>query len=181
MRVAITGHRPDAFIQSHYTEGQVKLVADGVVATFKRQFDGNLSFNVGGAIGADQWLARACINADVPYYLYAPMLFEIQSRYWSKEQQNELKLQYEKASGITIIDPSGNYQVKNYFIRDRMMVDDADFLIAFWVGKRRGGTFETMKYALSKSKFVFNALDDLRPVFNIDLENGWTPPNMRGE
>lgn len=181
MKVAITGHRPDAFIQSHYTEGQVKLIAEGVVATFKRQFDGNLSFNVGGAVGADQWLAQACIEVDVPYYLYAPMLFEIQSKYWSDKQKNELKIQYEKAAGVTIADPSGNYHVSNYFIRDKMMVDNADILVAFWVGRRRGGTFETIKYALKKSMFVFNALDNLRPLFNIDLENGWTPPSMRGQ
>jgi hypothetical protein len=92
-----------------------------------------------------------------------------------------LKTQYEKASGLTIIDPSGDYHVKNYFIRDRMMVDEADVLVAFWVGRRRGGTFETMKYALKNSKFVFNALDDLRPIFNVDLENGWTPPKLRGD
>jgi hypothetical protein len=58
MRVAITGHMPDAFIQSHYTEGEVSLIAEGVVATFKRQFEEKkLTFNVGGAIGADQWFA----------------------------------------------------------------------------------------------------------------------------
>jgi len=59
-----------------------------------------------------------------------------------------------------------------------MMVDCADFVVAFWVGKRRGGTFNTMKYALKQSKFVFNGLNELRPVFSESLKLGWTPPTV---
>lgn len=195
MRVAITGHRPDAFIQSHYSEGQVQLIADGVVATFQRQYGSGqhtgagddceikappLAFNVGGCIGADQWVGRACIGAGVPYYLFMPMTLEVQSRYWSQNQTDELRSQVETSEGVDIVDPSGNYSVQNYFIRDRRMVDNADIVVAFWVGKKKGGTYQTMKYALKQSKFVFNALDGLRPVFSEDLQKGWTPP-VQGE
>lgn len=174
MRVAITGHRPDAFIQSHYTTNQIQMISDGVVATFKRQYN-DIYFNLGGAIGADQIVGNSCIEANVPYYLYLPAPIEIQGKYWNSNQLNNLKKQADLSSGLNIIDPSGNYNVKNYFIRDRKMVDEADIVVAFWVGKRQGGTFETMKYALKQSKFVFNALNELRPVFNVDLEKGWTP------
>lgn len=180
MRVAITGHRPDAFIQSHYTQGQIQMIAEGVVATFKRQY-GELSFNVGGAIGADQVMGRACIEAQVPFHLYLPFSIDVQGRYWTQEQRDELSSQFDRAAGVSIVDPSGSYHVKNYFIRDRQMVDNAEVVVAFWVGKKRGGTYETMKYALKQSKFVFNALDGLRPVFNNNLEEGWTPPTVKGE
>ena len=63
---------------------------------------------------------------------------------------------------------------------EKYHLDDADFVVAFWVGKRRGGTFNTMRYALKKSKFVFNALNELRPVFKDDRAKGWSPPTVRG-
>lgn len=180
MRVAITGHRPDSFLQSHYTQGQIQLLSDGMVATFKRQYD-ELAFNVGGALGADQIVGQSCIDAGVPYYLYLPFPVDIQGRYWKEEQREDLVRQFELAAGVKIVDPTGHYDVKNYFVRDRQMVDDADVVVAFWVGKKRGGTYEAMKYALTQSKFVLNALDGLRPVFSNELEKGWTPPTVQGE
>lgn len=181
MRVAITGHRPDVFIQSHYSQEQINLVAEGVVATFKRQYKDDLVFNVGGAIGADQIMGRACMEQQVPFHLYLPMTIEVQGRYWSQAQRQELHSQYEAAAGVHIIDPSGDYSVKNYFLRNRKMVDEADIVVAFWVGKRAGGTFDAIKYGLKSSKFVLNALNELKPIFNDDVKSGWTPPTVKGE
>jgi uncharacterized phage-like protein YoqJ len=104
---------------------------------------------------------------------------QVQAKFWSDQQRAELDRQLRSASKIMIVDSTGEYDVVKYHERDRLMVDEADFVVAFWVGRRRGGTFETMKYALSKSKFVLNALDGLRPVFKQDLEVGWTPPHLK--
>jgi hypothetical protein len=81
-----------------------------------------------------------------------------------------------RAVGIDIMDLSGEYRPQQYQERNKKMVDDASFVVAFWVGKRRGGTFNAMKYALKQSKFVLNAMDGLRYVFAEDLKKGWTPP-----
>jgi len=181
MRVAITGHRPDAFVQSRYSKDMVLRIADNIVGSFLREYSDDLVFNLGGAIGVDQWAGMACIDNMVKFHLYLPFLPEIQSKYWLEEQADELGRQMQKAEGVTIVDPSGNYDVSRYHERDRKMVDDSDIVVAFWVGKRRGGTFYTMKYGLSQSKFVLNALDELRPVFKENLQAGWTPPTMRSE
>jgi len=37
-------------------------------------------------------------------------------------------------------------------------------LICFWEGKRSGGTYNTLKYALSMGKPVWNALNELQEV-----------------
>lgn len=178
MRVAITGHRPDPFIQSHYSQEKLAMIIDGVVATFDREHGEDLSFNLGGAIGADQWVGQACIENAVKFHLYLPFLPEVQSKYWGAEQKQQLSRQIEKASSVTIVDPSGNYEVWRYEERNRIMIDDADILVAFWVGKKRGGTYNAIKYALSKSKPVLHALDNLRWLFKEDLSKGWTPPTM---
>ena len=36
--------------------------------------------------------------------------------------------------------------------RDRMMVNDCDVLLAVWDGIKKGGTWETIKYAMKKGK-----------------------------
>lgn len=177
--VCITGHRPDAFLVSHYNEASVKRLADHVVGVLKREYGDDLSLNLGGAIGTDQWVGAAAIENEVRFSLYLPFLPQIQAKFWKVEQREELDRQLRRASRIVIADPGQEYNPARYHERDRMMVDEADFVVAFWVGRRRGGTYGTMKYALSKSKLVLNAMDGLRPVFSGLLEGGWTPPHIR--
>ena len=179
VRVSITGHRPDPFLVSHYKTEAVERLAGDVACALKREYGSELYLNLGGAIGADQWMGAAAIEQGIRFGLFLPFLPQIQAKFWSEGQRNELDRQMKAASCITIVDSSGQYDVARYHERDRLMVDQGDFIVAFWGGRRRGGTFETMRYALSKSKFVLNAMDGLRPGFKQDLEDGWTPPHLR--
>ncbi len=178
-RVCITGHRPDPFLVSHYQAETVARLAGDIACVLKREYGEELFFNLGGAIGADQWMGAAAIEHGIRFGLFLPFPPQVQARFWTEEQRSELDRQLRTAARIVIADPSGQYDPARYHERDRLMVDESDFVVAFWVGRRRGGTYETMRYALSKSKFVLNALDRLRPVFKQDLETGWTPPHLR--
>jgi len=181
VKIAITGHRPDAFLVSHYTPEMVKHIADGIVCSMAREYGKDLCFNLGGAMGVDLWVGEACIEHNVKFHLYLPFHPTIQARYWSDDLKAELDRQMQKAVGIDIVDPDpkSTYHVARYQERNKCMVDSAQFVIAFWVGKRRGGTFNAMKYALSQSKVVLNAIDELRPQFKEDLKRGWTPPTVK--
>jgi len=181
MKIAITGHRPDAFIVSHYDSSQVIRIANDMVCTFKREFGDDLTFNLGGAIGVDQWVGMACIEHRVRFKMFLPFLPEVQGRYWSREQKDELDRQLMVAAGIDITDLSGQYIPQMYQIRNKKMIDAADFLVAFWVGKRRGGTYNAIKYALKQSKFVYNAMNERKLIVEADLKKGWTPPTMKGD
>jgi uncharacterized phage-like protein YoqJ len=181
MKIAISGHRPDSFLVSHYSPESIIRIANDIVCIFQREFGDELLFNLGGAIGTDQWVGRACVEHGVKYHMFLPFRPEVQARYWSDDQRKELDEQLKYASGIHISDLSGHYAPHLFQERNEKMVDGANFLVAFWVGKRKGGTYNAMKYALSQSKFVFNALNELRPVFNENLKNGWTPPTVIGE
>lgn len=181
IKIAVTGHRPDAFLVSHYSPETIKRVVGDVVAAFKREHKEELVFNLGGALGIDQWAGAACIEQQVNYFLYLPFHPEVQAKFWTQEQKDELNRQLSKAAGLEMIEPKidAPYAVWNYQKRNEKMIDDADFVVAFWVGKRRGGTYNAIKYALQQSKFVLNGLDELRPLFKEDLKKGWTPPTMR--
>lgn len=180
VQVAITGHRIDSFLISHYEPQTVMYIIDNTVWKLKKEYKDDLCLNVGGAIGADLWVSTACINNNVKFKIYLPFHPKVHTKHWTSEQRAELDRQLQKANGINIIepDPEIEYTVGKYFERNQLMIDDASFVVAFWVGKRRGGTFHAMNYALNKSKFVFNALDGLRPIFKEDLSKGWTPPTV---
>jgi len=180
IHIAITGHRPDSFLISHYNPSTIQRIADDVVWKLKKEYGENLCFNLGGALGADLWVGSACIENNVKFRLYLPFHPKVQASYWTYEQRKELDRQLQKAIGINIMEPDPNieYDVSKYFERNSKMIEEASFVIAFWVGKKRGGTYDAMKSALKNSKFVFNALNDLRPVFKEDLNNGWTPPTV---
>lgn len=176
--VCITGHRPDGFLISKYSFDTVKRIVDDVAFILKKEYGDELEFCLGGACGVDLWMGAAAIDHNIKYKLFLPFLPQIQSKYWSNENKNELDRQLKHAMKIIIPEPSNEYDYKKYYERDCIMVDNSDFVVSFWAGKRRGGTFDTMKYALNKSKFVFNALDSFRPIFKHDLEIGWTPPHL---
>jgi uncharacterized phage-like protein YoqJ len=182
VQIAITGHRPDAFLVSHYTPETVMRIAEDVAVRLKREHGHNLCFNLGGAIGVDQWMGMACIEHGIRFRLYLPFHPSVQAKFWSDEQKKELDRQMQHAAGIDLLEPNPEapYRVSLYQERNKKMVDDANFTIAFWVGKKRGGTMNAMKYSLKESKFVLNAMDNLRPLFKEDLEKGWTPPTVKG-
>lgn len=156
-------------------------IVDDTACILQREYGDELEFNLGGAIGIDQMMGAAAIEHGIRFSLYLPFPPEVQGKFWKSGQRAELERQMRHAAGITIVDPEGNYTPRRYFERDRLMVDNADFTIGFWVGKRRGGTYETMKYSLRQSKMVINAMDGMRLVFKQDLEKGWTPSHLREE
>ena len=175
MRITITGHRPDDFLVSHYSIDTIRRIADDIVCVLKRQYD-DVVFNLGGALGADQIVGDVCLEHNVPYHVFLPFSASEMTKYWKQEDKDNLQKQLESASGISVCDPYFNNSA--YQKRNIQMVDNSAFVVAFWVGKKQGGTFNCMNYALKQSKFVFNALNELRPVFNEDLRKGWTPPTI---
>jgi uncharacterized phage-like protein YoqJ len=176
--IAITGHRPDSFLVSHYDQQEIKRIVNDIAVIFKREHKEELCFNLGGAVGADLWMGQACLENKIKYHLYLPFSPETQSKFWEDEHKALLEEQMRHAVGIDIINPSG-YDISDYQTRNEKMVDNSNFVVAFWVGKRRGGTYNCIKYALEQSKFVFNALDSLKPIFKDNLRKGWTPPTMK--
>lgn len=180
VRVAVTGHRPDSFLVSHYDLETIKRVVSDVAVILKREYKDNLIFNLGGAVGIDQWMGQTCIQEEIPYVLYLPFAPSLHTKFWEQKDKDELNRQISCASGIDIVEPNEEAEVMiyNYQKRNERMVDNADFVLAFWVGKRKGGTYNTIKYGLKNAKFVLNGLNELKPIFKEDIKRGWTPKGI---
>jgi hypothetical protein len=155
--IGITGHRPLGFSEPKH----VKSVCADVVKYYKHIMH-NVEFNTGGCNGADSWVAESCIYEKIDFNLYLAFPANIQGRFFSREERISLDLQILSANKVSTV---GNYyKVANYHIRDRAMVDDSHIVVCFWEGRREGGTYKTIEYALKCGKQVFNALNDLEEV-----------------
>lgn len=180
MRIAITGHKPDTFLQSKYTQEQVKRIINDIIWIMKKQYGNELIVNIGGELGTELWTGQACMDHSIRYNIYLPFYNSIHTVYWNENEEEDLNKQIKRANGIYYVDPNPNahYNKENRKQRDNKMVDDASFVVGFWAGKKIGRTYNTLAYTLLQNKFVFNGLNDLKPLFNEDLEKGWTPPTM---
>lgn len=183
MKIAITGHRPNSFLISHYNLSQIEQLADDQVCILKRQYGDELIFLLGGAVGTDQMVGNSCIKHNVKFKLFLPYYPSIQAKFWKDSQKKELNRQLKKASGIHIINPNvdAEYSFDAYIKRNKLIVDSSDFVLSFWSGKRKGGTYLTISYALKQNKITLNALDNNSLILNDHLKNGWTPVFLRGE
>lgn len=179
MNIAISGHRPDAFLVSHYENSTIERIIDDILWKLNKEYERELVLNLGGALGIDMWVGAACIENNIKYNIYLPFHPSVFTKYWKDEQKKELNRQLEKANKIHIIEPRMEFDYYKYMERNKKMIDDAKFLVAFWVGKRKGGTYNSIEYALKCSKFVFNGMNELKPVFKEELRTGWTPPTVR--
>ena len=60
---------------------------------------------------------------------------------------------------------SNNYYKGCMQKRNEYMVDKADIVLAVWNGKKEGGTWNTIKYALSKNKPIsYIMLNEIKPI-----------------
>ena len=138
--LGITGNRPQKLPSSMHEE--VKEYLYQKVKSFKEQ--GGERLIQGGAIGVDQWAARAALDLGLEVYTYVP--FPQQSDQWSKNEQAEYR---EICRKSTLVKTFGEkYEVAKFFERNNAIVNDSDIMLAMYtMGTTSGGTYSCAKYA----------------------------------
>lgn len=164
--IAFTGHRPkDLPSEFGYdysakswkeTKEIIKLASKLLKVT---------NFIAGGAQGFDTAAALAVLemrekeNPEIKLQIECP--FRGQELGWGEEAQKLYTEINEKANIVNFL--SDNYKGKYlYQRRNEIMVDQADYIFAFWNGKKYGGTYNTVSYARKKGKPVINLYNILR-------------------
>lgn len=172
-KIGIIGHSPEHF--SVPSAEEVQKTISGTIDLLASQYGTEpVMFNVSGDIGVGLWSAELCMekaeaetehNFKCQYHIFMPYLPEKTSEDWFENQIASLKKCYANAKAITICN-ADNAQLESL----KQLVDDSNFVICFWIGKRQGKTFETIKYALEKNKMVLNGLNELKMVTNDDVK-----------
>jgi uncharacterized phage-like protein YoqJ len=146
--IAFTGHRPKDIPGIGFIE-----FAAALDALVKGRTD--LHFVVGGALGTDSWAATYALTRNIPYTLVTPFDLDVMTRFWTDAAKKSLRTQRNAAEAHIVINP-GAYDVRAYQTRNEAMVDQADVVFAVYNGKRGGGTYNCIRYALKAGKPVYN-------------------------
>lgn len=151
VRVAVTGHRPDAYRreQREWAIDELTRLATKV----RTEHDCHVAIS-GFALGADTWWAEAALGAGLDLWGYIP--FETQPDQWTGKQRfTWTKLRRRAARTVVLND---TYDVRLLHARNDLMIRDADAIIAVFDPHRTsGGTISAIRKAAAACKPVIKA------------------------
>lgn len=108
----------------------------------------------GMAIGWDQAIAQAALDLKIPYLAYVP--FEGQEKLWPPKSQIYYHYLLNQATATRVCS-QGEYSAAKMHIRNQMMIDDCNEVVALWDGIKQGGTYAAVQYARGKERRIHNA------------------------
>ncbi len=148
--LAGTGHRPPR-LGLGYDSNSNRLLTEFAKSLL---VNGGPSEVVSGmAQGWDMALAHAAILLGIPLTCAIP--FDGQESRWPADSQRRYNAILGKARHVEIV-CKGSYSPSKFITRDRWMVDRADAVLALWDKQEKGGTFQTVKYAIDNDVKVVN-------------------------
>lgn len=160
-KVGIIGHKPED-LGFPGVENKLRDTLDTLVFQYKN----DLVLNIGGERGIGLWAGNYCLEHNTKYHLFLPCSVEKFSEFWYDEQKNILQNQFKMARSVTICSTDSNNENE----RDALLIDNSNFIIVFWTGKKIGRTFDAIRYALVSNKIIISGLDELKLLTSADLE-----------
>lgn len=155
MIVAGTGHRPATLGGLGLTVVQKeRWYANGTAIAFSYLRYRKPSAVISGmALGWDQMLAQAALDAGIP--LTAAVPFEGQDSLWPHSDQVRYAKLLGRAHEVVVVSP-GDYSAWKMQVRNVWMVDRCDRLVALFDGVSPGGTRNCVNFATRKRAPVDN-------------------------
>ena len=153
--IAVTGHRP-VKIGGYSPRARQKLQNYAAYRVSLETTVGPVRFITGMALGWDQAIAQACVDAKIPWV--AAISFKGQEDAWPFESGVLYHSLLAACPEIKYVCEPG-YAAWKMQRRNEWMVDElrnpGDFLMALWDGST-GGTANCVEYALDQAKRVVN-------------------------
>lgn len=158
MKIAIVGHSPDSFTNIE----TIKYNIENSIAIIKRQHavDDLPIFLLNCEAGVAQWAGSIILQNNMLYEIYLSALPHELSIDLSNEQQIYLEEQLKNTRAIHVIGSMKNTYA-NRIIRNERMIDDADWILAFWNNRHQGLTYTAILHAIEKNKIIYNGYQEL--------------------
>lgn len=120
---------------------------------------GYTDFICGMSRGFDLWAGEAVsdLSAELKIRLHAAIPFRGQTNGWPKEDLTLYENILRACSSTFIL--SEHHSNDAYHARNRFMVDNSSLVIAWDIGRRRGGTDYTCQYARKNNIMIVNLAD----------------------
>lgn len=162
VRIGVSGHRPGRIADHQASMRAAELVLDAIQTRWSK-----VIIVAGGATGFDHHICCACVRRRIPFELVLPCLPEVFTAFWRLEQRLMLAELCSRAVDVTVINehitPSAVTPAV-YHARNAAIVRRSDRLVAYWDGRRGGGTWWTIQHAMEEGKPVTNAFGKLRRI-----------------
>lgn len=169
LAVNVTGHRqiipagevgspwPDS---NHSVAAHHQLVMGRVaeILTFWHENNDLTTCISGMALGADTIFAEAVVHMKglgYPMELIAAVPFQGQESRWNAKSQAKFHAILNRADMVKVVS-EGGYSPAKMQIRNEWMVDNAHFTLAIWDGRKKGGTWNCIRYSLKQGKPVWH-------------------------
>jgi len=178
-KVGIIGHSPDNFINQelsiksvedtidliHHQYGKVNYTTN--IEGQPESLNNGLTINIPGEIGTGLWAGQVCFSKHIKYHLFLPFLLEMTSESWYEKQKQQLYILYGAANSVSVQSIIFDKTLLEFAYLP--IIDDSNFTVAFWEGRRQGRTYNAIKYALKNNKVVLNGTQNLRLIINRDI------------
>lgn len=141
MRLGITGHRTFKDINPALSD-RVWDILRGADIVY-----------TGMALGFDTFIADLCYDHGIPFIACIP--FIEQDAMWSDADKAHYVTLLAAAKEIVFMASPG-YAAWKYMKRNKYIVDNTDMMLAYWDGKKLGGTYQCVSYAKAQGRKVIN-------------------------
>lgn len=163
-KVGIIGNSIDDFTNHESVKQKVKDTVD--LLSF--QYGQDLIIEMVSNTGVGDWVANYCLKNGIKYNLSLPFPTEFFKDMWYKSQSDDLNEWLQHSSSIFIASSKPN---KDSFINAyKHLVDDCNFVVYLWSGKKQGLTFSAIKYSLEQNKLSLDAFNELKLITKYDLK-----------
>lgn len=163
-RIGIVGHTVEHFRDPAAAKRKVRRTID----LLNYQYNNEVMYNVAGNIGVGLWTTNKCLEESYKYHLFCPFPLEVTCEHWYDGQKKDLTRAFSYAYALSIMEPERKSANLSNMVNERI-VDNSNFVIAFWMGKKQGHTYDAITYALETNKLILNGLKDLKLITNNDV------------
>lgn len=165
MNIGIVGHSPENLPPD--AEGQVKVA---ILRLLKDHGDDlNITLVSNGNIGVGHFVCKAALELNIPYYLLLARGPRILGEFWYDKQVDDLINFYEKATEIYVNRIGTSLNAQAIEETDIKLINESNFLLCFWDGRKSGRTYSILKKALQLNKMTYNVFKNYKLISKNDL------------
>lgn len=172
LEICFTGHRPNKLYGYDLNDPKYRKLIDTtqrmMLYLAQHTNDYDIEAKQGGALGFDTVSFISCSElrraSPVDIKIVTCVPFKNQPNKWPQSSQQQYRRMLQKSDEVIYVDtmpgydtgaPHGMYTIDKMQKRNEYMVDNSRFVISCWDGSK-SGTYNCIKYALSKGKIVYN-------------------------
>lgn len=162
-KIGIIGHSAEHFTDSDNVRSIIERTIELLGYQYKKD---QLIFSIVGETGVGLWAAQLSFDLGYKYHMFLPYPLEQTHQHWYDDQKNSLVKYCNSAYSLTTCRADSSEEDMAH----KLLIDESNFTICFWIGKKQGKTYDAIKHAHKSNKLILNGLEELKLITNLDTK-----------